>query len=72
MYNYQKNARILNMHFVFMFNHFKMGEQLHMCIWTPFKFKFGDVLQIPLQCTSFKWNDQQIVTMYIILQHLIM
>ena len=55
------------MHFVFMFDHFKMGEKWHMCIWTPFKFKFGDVLQIPLQCTYFKWNDQHIVTMNITL-----
>ena len=56
MQNYQKNARILNIHFVFMFDHFKMGEKWHMCIWNPFEFKFGVELQALLQCTSFKWN----------------
>ena len=32
MKNYQKNARIKNMQLVFMFDHFKMGEQKQMCI----------------------------------------
>src|SRR3954465_4585610 len=57
------------MHFVFMFDQFKLGEQWHVCIWTPCQVKFGDVLQIPLQCTSFKWNDQHIATMNITLYH---
>ena len=51
------------MHFVFMFDHLKMGVQWHMCLWVHFEFKFGDVLQILLQCTSFKWNAQHISTM---------
>ena len=58
---------ILNMDFVFMFDQFKLGEQKHMFIWTPFKFKFGVNLQIPLQHTSFKWNAQHIATMNITL-----
>src|SRR4051812_3865978 len=33
MLNYQKNTRILNMHFVFMFVYLKMVEKWHMCIW---------------------------------------
>src|SRR4051812_43428883 len=60
------------MHFVFMFDHFKMGEEWHMSIWTPFKFKLGVNLQKPLQCTSFKWNAQHIITMNMTLYHLIM
>ena len=67
MQNYQKNARILNMHFVFMDDHLKMGDKWNMCIWSPFKFKFGDVLQILLQWTCFKWNAQHISTMNIII-----
>src|SRR4051812_11977165 len=71
MQNYQKNAKILNMNFVFMFDHFKVGEQWHMCIWIPFKFKFGVNLENPLQCTSFKWKAQHLSTMNITLYHLI-
>src|SRR4051812_20894571 len=70
MKNYQKNARIPNMHFVFMSDHFKMDEQWQLCICTLFEFKFGVEFANYLQCTAFKWNWQVISTMYIILQHL--
>ena len=68
MKNYHKNARILNMDFVFMVDQIKFGEQWHMSIWILFKFKFGVNLQIPLQHISFKWNAQHIATMKITLQ----
>ena len=68
MQNYQKNVRILNMDFVFMFDKFKLDEQKQRCIWTSFKFKFGVNSQIPLQRTSFKWNCPHIATI-ITLQH---
>ena len=71
MKHYQKNARILNMHFVFMFDHIKMGEQWQF-IWTLFEFKFGVEFANSLQCTSIKWNWQDINTMYIILYNMIM
>src|SRR3954470_13103223 len=55
----------MNIDFVFMFDHFKMGEQWHMCIWILFKFKCGVNLQMTLHSTSLKWNCQHIVTMNI-------
>ena len=56
------------MDFVFMFDQFKLVEKKQMCIWNYFNFKFEVILQIPLQCTSFKWNCPHITTMNITLQ----
>ena len=39
-----------------------------MCIWSSFEFKFGVILQMTLQPTSFKWNCTHIATMNITLQ----
>src|ERR1041385_14108 len=44
------------MHFVFMFEHFKMGEQKQTCIWNSFKLKLEFEFAIHLQYTPFKWN----------------
>ena len=57
------------MHFVFMFDHFKMGEQWHMCIWILIKFQFGVILQMTLQHTSFKWFHPHIREFTSPLQH---
>src|ERR1041385_6852293 len=72
MKNYQKNARIKNMGSVFMFDHFKMGEQCKTSIWLYFKFKFEAHLQMTLHLTSFKWNCTHIVTRNITISILIM
>ena len=45
----------MNMDFVFMFDQFKLDEQCKTFIWLKFKFKFGVILQMTLQHTSFKW-----------------
>ena len=63
MYNYQKNARNVNMDFDFMFDQFKLGEQKHLSIWHYFEFKFGVNFQMTLHSTSFKWNCTNIATM---------
>ena len=69
MQNYQKNARIPTMDFVYIFDQLKLGKQWHLYIWNSFKFKFEVILQIPLQPTSFKWNCPHYATMNITLQH---
>ena len=60
------------MQFVFMFDHFKMGEEQQMCIWhilnSNLEFEFANLLQY----TSIKWNFPHINTIYIMLQQLIM
>src|SRR4051812_11444939 len=65
MKNYQKNARIKNMQFVFMFDHFKMGEQKQMCIWLNLNLNLEFEFASPLQYTSIKLNCQQTSTIYI-------
>src|SRR3954465_8010111 len=65
MKNYQKNARIMNMQFVFMFDHFKMGEQKQMSIWHNLNLNLEFEFANPLQYTSIKWNCQQTSTIYI-------
>src|SRR3954468_15871623 len=65
MKNYHKNARIKNMPFVFMFDHFKMGEQKQMCIWLNFNLNLEFEFAIQLQYTSIKMNLPQTSTLYI-------
>src|SRR3954464_1956863 len=69
---YQKNPRIMNIGSVFMFDHFKMGEQCKTSIWLYFKFKFEAHLQMTLHLTSFKWNCTHFVTKNITISILIM
>ena len=59
MKKYNKNARIMNMQFVFMFDHFKMGEQKQMCIWLNLNLNLKFEFTIQLPYTSFKWNLSQ-------------
>src|SRR4051812_43767521 len=66
MKNYKKNARIKNIQLVFMFNHFKMGEQRKMCIWLNLNLN----LEFELQYTSIKLNLPQTSTLYIMEQHI--
>src|SRR4051794_8665314 len=68
MKNYQKNARIKNVQFVFMFDHFKMGEQKQMCIWLNLNLEFEIAIQ--LQYTSIKMNFPQTSTLYTMEQHI--
>src|SRR3954463_11180342 len=56
MKNYQKNARIKNMQFVSMFDHFKMGEQKKMCIRLNLNLNLEFEFAIQLQYTSIKMN----------------
>ena len=55
----------MNMQFIFMFDHFKMGEQKQMCIWHNLNSNMEFEFVILLQYTSFKWNHQQTSTIYI-------
>ena len=66
MKNYQKNARIKNMQFIFMFDHSKMGEQKQMCIWLNLNLNLEFEFAIQLQDTSIKWNLPQTSTLYLI------
>ena len=53
---YHKNPRIKNMHFVFMFDHFKMGEQWQTCICLNLNLNLEFEFAIQLQYTSIKMN----------------
>ena len=65
MKNYQKNARIMNMQLVSMFDHFKMGEQWQRCIWLNLNLNLEFEFAIQLQYTSIKMNFPQTSTLHI-------
>ena len=52
----------------FMFDHFKMGEQLQMCIWHILNSNMEFEFAIQLQYTSFNLNLQHISAIYIMSQ----
>src|SRR4051812_46133950 len=70
MKNYQKNARIKNMQFVFMIDHFKIGEKKQMCIWLNLKLNLEFEFAIQLQYTSIKLNLPQTSRIYIMDNHI--
>ena len=65
MKSYYKNARIMNMQFVFMFDHFKMGEQKEMCIMLNLNLNLEFEFAFQMQYTSFKLNVPQTSSIYI-------
>ena len=65
MKNYQKNARINNMQFVFMFDQLLMGEQWQMHIWLIWKPYLEFEFAFQMQYTSIKMNLPQISTLHI-------
>ena len=65
MKNYQKNARIKNMQLVFMFDHFKMGEQYKTCIWLNWNLNLEFEFAFQMQYTPIKMNMLPTSTIHI-------
>ena len=68
MKNYQKNAMINNMQFIFMFDQLLMGEQWQMHIWLIWKSYMEFEFAFQMQYTWFKLNVPQISTLHIMEQ----